>query len=40
VEHNVGFAQARQSPHGDQVWISGPCAHDEDSSGVLHDVLS
>ena len=40
VEHNVGFAQARQAPDGDQVRIARPRADDEYSSRVLHRIFS
>ena len=40
VEHNIGFAQARQTPYGDQVRIPRPRADDEYSSRVLHCVFS
>jgi hypothetical protein len=40
VEHDVGFAQACQAPHGNQVRISRTSADDKYSSRVLHGVFS
>src|SRR5438309_1616534 len=40
VQHDVGFTQARQPPHGDQVRISRPRADDEYSARMLHRAFS
>jgi hypothetical protein len=31
MKHNVGLAQARETPHGDQIRVSRPRAHDVNS---------
>src|SRR5262245_24097576 len=40
MEHNIGFAQTRQPSDGNQVRVTRPRSHDENSSGMLHRVFS
>src|SRR5262245_9291582 len=39
MKDDVGFAEARQAPHGDQVGVSRAGANDVNGSGVLHDSI-
>src|SRR5215813_1198295 len=40
VKHNIGFAQACEAAHGNQVWISRSSADNEYGPEVLHNSIT